>query len=300
MRSISADRFRNLTMAEPAPWTNRSPTPSSTSSRASSRPTPCRRTAWTSRCSTASSRDRQRPESIQPSEWLPQVWSDGGRTANPAYRNNDQAQRIMALMLRHMVGIQRTLAESPTRFKPLLYMPDEKSAQRQDAARGSAWCEGYMAGVKLRDDEWQPLYDAQDARDWIFPIEALAFGDQDPEFAEWIDDKEKRASLVDELPVASVLIFRFWQERARVGDARSGGSRPRAARSRAQVAPAPALIRRRARRAVSRPRSSIAVGIAHVEARERPRRARCASPGRARSRTPHAVTCGHRRAAARA
>ena len=24
------------------------------------------------------------PESIQPSEWLPQVWSDGGRTANPA------------------------------------------------------------------------------------------------------------------------------------------------------------------------------------------------------------------------
>ena len=56
-----------------------------------------------------------------------------------------------------------------------------------------------MAGVKLRDEEWQPLYDAEDARDWIFPIEALAFGDQDPEFAEWIDDKEKRASLVEEL-----------------------------------------------------------------------------------------------------
>ena len=34
-----------------------------------------------------------------------------------------------------------------------------------------------MAGVKLRDDEWQPLYDARDARDWIFPIEALAYGD---------------------------------------------------------------------------------------------------------------------------
>ena len=68
----------------------------------------------------------------------------------------------MGLVLRHIVGIQRTLGESPTRFRPLLYVPDEK-AQRQRARaapKATAWCEGYMAGVKLRDDEWQPLYDA--------------------------------------------------------------------------------------------------------------------------------------------
>ena len=82
-----------------------------------------------------------------------------------------------------------------------------------------------MAGVKLRDDEWQPLYDAQDARDWIFPIEALAFGEHDPEFSEWIDDKEKRESLVDELPVAAVLIYRFWKERQRATESRGSGSR---------------------------------------------------------------------------
>ena len=79
-----------------------------------------------------------------------------------------------------------------------------------------------MAGVKLRDDEWQPLYDAEDARDWIFPIEALAFGEQDPEFAEWIDDQEKRASLVEELAVASVLIYRFWQDRRAATTTRGG------------------------------------------------------------------------------
>ena len=38
------------------------------------------------------------PESIQPSEWLPQVWSDGGRTATPAYGNSGDAQRIRAAM----------------------------------------------------------------------------------------------------------------------------------------------------------------------------------------------------------
>ena len=165
------------------------------------------------------------PESIQPSEWLPQVWSDGGRSATPAYGNSGDAQRVMALILRHMVGIQRTLAESPTRFKPLLYLPEEKKADERQPPEGTAWCEGYMAGVKLRDDGWQPLYDAEDARDWIFPIEALAFGDQDPEFAEWIDDKEKRASLVEELAVASVLIYRFWVERRKTHDEPGSGSR---------------------------------------------------------------------------
>ena len=164
------------------------------------------------------------PAVIQPSEWIPGVWSEGGRAATPAYGSSGQAQRVMGLMLRHLVGLQRTLEESPTRFKPLLYLADDREKAEKGPGEGTAWCEGYMAGVKIRDEAWQPLYDAEDARDWIFPIEALAFGDQDPEFAEWIDDKEKRASLVEELAVASVLIYRFWQAR-RTTQARGTGTR---------------------------------------------------------------------------
>jgi uncharacterized protein len=154
------------------------------------------------------------PEQIQPSEWLLQVWSEGGKGSTPAFTGNEQAQRIMALMLRHMVGIERTLAESPTRFKPLLYVPEPSSRKTERTPpEGAAWCEGYMSGVKLRDEEWQPLYDAEHARDWIFPIEALAFGDHDDDFTEWVDSDEKREGLIEELPVAAVLIYRFWQDR---------------------------------------------------------------------------------------
>ncbi len=166
------------------------------------------------------------PEVIQPSEWLPGVWSEGGRAATPAYTSTEQAQHVMALMLRHVVGLQRTLDESPPGFKPLLYLADGERAKSDKApGEATAWCEGYMSGVKLRDDDWQPLYDAREARDWMFPVEALAFGDQDPEFAEWIDDKEKRASLVDELPLAAVLIYRYWHERRRAEATRERGSR---------------------------------------------------------------------------
>jgi hypothetical protein len=82
-----------------------------------------------------------------------------------------------------------------------------------------------MGGVKLRDDDWQPLYDAVDARDWVFPIEALAFGDRDDDFTEWVDSDEKRAELIEELPVAAVLIFRFWLSRREATQGRGTGSR---------------------------------------------------------------------------
>ena len=166
------------------------------------------------------------PEQMQPSEWLPQVWSEGGKSSTPAFSGNEQAQRIMALILRHMVGIERTLAESPTRFKPLLYVPEVsvRKAERTPP-EGTAWCEGYMSGVKLRDEDWQPLYDAEHARDWIFPIEAVAFGDHDDDFTEWVDSDEKREGLIEELPVAAVLIYRFWQDRRTVSQAGTGARR---------------------------------------------------------------------------
>ena len=73
-----------------------------------------------------------------------------------------------------------------------------------------------MTGVLLREQEWEPIY-AQDAsRDWMLPIEALAYGDRDPEYLDWVDSEEKRAGMIDELPIAAVLIFRFWREQAHV------------------------------------------------------------------------------------
>src|SRR5204863_9127941 len=44
------------------------------------------------------------PESIQPSEWLPQVWSVGGRTSNPVFTVYELAERVMGLVLRVLVG----------------------------------------------------------------------------------------------------------------------------------------------------------------------------------------------------
>jgi uncharacterized protein len=162
------------------------------------------------------------PELIQPSEWLPVVWSDSQRSVSPVFANNEQAERILSLLLRLQNGIVRTLMESPTRFKPLLYRPEDgvKSAKGEGTRKdevappeASAWCEGYMTGVLLREESWEPIYENEATRDWMLPVEALAYGDHDPEYLDWVDSEDKRLGMIDELPIAAVLIHRFWLAR---------------------------------------------------------------------------------------
>jgi uncharacterized protein len=189
------------------------------------------------------------PELIQPSEWLPVVWSDSQRSVSPVFADNEQAERVLSLLLRLQNSIARTLNDSPTRFKPLLYRPEEGIKGREAQSEGgrreetappeaSAWCEGYMTGVLLREEAWEPVYAAESTRDWMLPVEALAYGDHDPEYLDWVDSEEKRQGLIDELPVAAVLIHRFWLAR------RSGEGVSRAER-RAQRREASRKVRQR-------------------------------------------------------
>ncbi|MCL2309222.1 MAG: YecA family protein [Proteobacteria bacterium] len=154
------------------------------------------------------------PQMLMPSQWLPVIWGeDASHSGNAVFASVEQAQRVMELILRHWSSIGRTLHEMPTRFHPLLYFPPEEEVGADTPHEAEDWCQGYMMGVQLTEEDWAPLYNSQEASDWIFPIEALAFGHQEPEYAEWFDDSEKRDSLVDELPTAAVLIYRFWFER---------------------------------------------------------------------------------------
>ena len=90
------------------------------------------------------------PELIQPSEWLPVVWSDSQRSVSPVFPNNEQAERILSLVLRLQNSIARTLMDSPTRFKPLLYRPEEGETRRGEEGRRPARGERVVRGLHER------------------------------------------------------------------------------------------------------------------------------------------------------
>ena len=101
----------------------------------------------------------------------------------------------------------------------------------------------------------------EDARDWMLPIEALAYGDHDPEYLDWVDSEEKRQGMIDELPIAAVLIYRFWQERNRPRLRQSCRASRAAARNLAQRPPAPALATRSLRAAARACSPALAASI---------------------------------------
>jgi uncharacterized protein len=173
-----------------------------------------------------------------PSQWLPVIWGaqpdqEPGNPGNVIFKSAQQAQRIVELILRHWTTLNNILRDMPTLYKPLLYTPEDHDMDI-DIMPGMPyeaheWCLGYMTGVLLAEGEWQPISEDNEASDWLFPIEVLAFGDQEPEYAEYIDDNERREGLVDELAIAVVLIYRFWMERKK--KAAPKGSQRRSAKT---------------------------------------------------------------------
>src|SRR3977135_350489 len=126
------------------------------------------------------------PELIQPSEWLPVLWRDSKRRVTPVFQNNDRAERFVSLVLPLQQSIRRTLAESPTRFKPLLYHAEAEKDERSPP-EASAWCEGFMTGVLRRGREGEPRYAEGSSRDWMLPIGRRAYGDHDQDSLDWVD-----------------------------------------------------------------------------------------------------------------
>lgn len=92
------------------------------------------------------------PEEIDAPEWFAAIFSG----EPPDIEADEKMQHMFALILRHLYNIEAILADDPEEFEPLfgyqeidgveVDMPDE-------------WCMGYLRGVSLRGELWEPLWD---------------------------------------------------------------------------------------------------------------------------------------------
>lgn len=88
------------------------------------------------------------PTTIMPSEYMPQVWGEGGEEAK--FDCAKQAQYVMGLLMRHWNTIvRRVAADAPIR--PIM-------VPLGDTDRGRAWATGLIAGTALRPNDWEPLF----------------------------------------------------------------------------------------------------------------------------------------------
>ena len=154
------------------------------------------------------------PTTILPSLWLPGVWGPSEDDV-PDYRSKEQAQRILELIMRHMNGIIWTLQYNADAFDPLLDSMVYEGDPREYVV-GEMWAHGFMQGVELCRQDWQPLFDDPAAREALRPIYLLGAEDlteAEEALTRWPARREK---LAEQIAASVAAIYRFWLPRREV------------------------------------------------------------------------------------
>jgi uncharacterized protein len=145
------------------------------------------------------------PEPIPQAEWLPLVW--GG--AEPDFADAEEADAVPRAILSRFAQIQRELGGDPPLCEPVYWGGDDDEPIAND------WAEGFMFGLHLRAEAWEPLIGVEENVDMILPMLALCSDDDGKPILE-LDDEEAEeliAAAPDTIPEPVLDIADYWAAR---------------------------------------------------------------------------------------
>uniref|UniRef100_UPI003F493C24 UPF0149 family protein n=1 Tax=Cupriavidus yeoncheonensis TaxID=1462994 RepID=UPI003F493C24 len=148
------------------------------------------------------------PTTLQTSAWLRGVW---GPTEDdlPHFETQDQAQHILDLIMRHYNGIIWSVQGDAEAFEPVFDVvsyPDDP----QEYVEGEAWAHGFMQGIKLCQEDWQPIMDDANGREWLRPIHLLGADNVAAEEEALTRWPAQREELANQIPARIAAIYRYW------------------------------------------------------------------------------------------
>lgn len=149
------------------------------------------------------------PSSHQSKSWLPGIWGPG-EADTPAFESIDQARRMIELLLRHYSIVSRQLENDPAGFTPR-FTVHARHAGMTNYVDGDEWAMGFMIGVARYRQNWQPLFDHEQGREWLRPLHLLGSLDITQEEQALIDMPDKRQALIAQIQASVVAIRDYWQ-----------------------------------------------------------------------------------------
>ncbi len=163
------------------------------------------------------------PQVIPPEEWLPEIW--GGEIPPLALRTD--TNWVVGAITGHFDAVRRVLAENPEHLEPIFVDDTDGSLLPE------IWAEGFMRGVQLRRQDWEPLF-AGEGWQHLAPIGIFA---ETPDGSPPLIRSEKRREEIREnapaLFAACVAgLLGFWEAARGQGGAPSGARRTAARISR--------------------------------------------------------------------
>ena len=147
------------------------------------------------------------PATVVPSEWIPFVL---GTEMDEVFASVEEAQNIMQLLLRYMNSLVAAFQVDAEEFVPIFECCEFATREEEDSA-ATSWALGFILGMELRFDEWQPIFDVHDEdgkdEDLILAPILLLSGQENEAHELTAKDRDILKELVGE----SVMnIYRFW------------------------------------------------------------------------------------------
>lgn len=148
------------------------------------------------------------PVDVPLADWLPGVWGPD-ETHAPRFQSVEQEARIVALIERHAAGLRWALDFDPdgldSIFDTVSYQ--DKSREYLD---GEMWAYGFLEGIALAREAWQPLFDDAAAMDALMPIYILGADDPTPEQKALSNTPAQREQLTEQFAASIGALWRFW------------------------------------------------------------------------------------------
>lgn len=171
------------------------------------------------------------PTTILPSVWLPKIW--GTDSPMPKVESIERLNFIINLVMRHFNGIIAGLKANPPEVYPFWpfivaggedkegdedddfdeddIIDDEElnddGAEYDDA---SAWSYGFIEGMMLCWDDWQPMLQTPEGKAWFRPIYLLGSEEIDSEELPLIETPEQIAELSLQITDSLLNMNAYW------------------------------------------------------------------------------------------
>ncbi len=146
------------------------------------------------------------PVTLTLNDWLPGIWGSS-EEHKPRFESITQAEHILQLILRHMNGIIWMLQDDPEGFEPVL---SAFRYRNREYMNGEGWAYGYMQGLALCREQWQPFFDDPKRVEILKPIHSLGSDEVTQEEEFLTQTPKQREKLTKQIPTCATQIYRYW------------------------------------------------------------------------------------------
>jgi uncharacterized protein len=145
------------------------------------------------------------PETVEPERWIYYMLNPE-KQSQDVFQSEEQAAEIMQLLGRHIAAIERQFLDDPEEFLPLYEMFSYSDEEERSLAI-EEWALGFILGMELTHDAWQPLFAEEESAMLAGPVFILGkiTDDYETMSQEEIDDM---TNMLDE---SVIRMHAFWQ-----------------------------------------------------------------------------------------